>query len=160
MCVASKGTFSSKFMMDRLGRKHGILIHHAIGISGGALMLCAYFFRSPVSLMVGRLLYGMQGGMSCTFVPTYLAEISPMSLRGRTGVIHQLCITIGIVVAQLFGLRQILGTLTLWHYLLAMPILPAVLGAVVLLIFLPETPRAIISKNQDRSAATKCMKSN
>lgn len=47
--------------------------------------------------------------MSCSLIPTYLSEISPLSLRGRTGVIHQLGITIGILIAQLFGLREILG---------------------------------------------------
>ena len=42
-------------------------------------------------------------------VPIYLSEISPISLRGQTGVIHQLFVTIGIVCAQLLGLRHIWG---------------------------------------------------
>jgi hypothetical protein len=47
--------------------------------------------------------------MTCTIVPTYLSEISPTALRGRTGVVHQLMITIGILIAQFLGLRQLLG---------------------------------------------------
>lgn len=47
--------------------------------------------------------------MSCSLIPTYLAEISPSGLRGQTGVIHQLFITIGILVAQTLGFRQVLG---------------------------------------------------
>ena len=46
-------------------------------------------------------------------VPIYLSEISPNSLRGQTGVIHQLFATIGIFSAQLLGLRQILGMKTI-----------------------------------------------
>lgn len=135
--------------MDKIGRKSGILVHHIVGICGASLVLVAAFLHSPVSFMLSRLLFGVQGGMSCTFVPTYLSEIAPSALRGQTGVIHQLCITIGIVTAQLFGLRQILGTVDRWSYLLAMPAVPAILGAVVLLLFLPETPRALLNKNRE-----------
>lgn len=103
------GTFSSKFLMDKLGRKTGILIHHMFSIVASILILLSAFFHYPTPLIFARFLFGIQGGMSCTFIPTYLSEIAPHDLRGRTGIVHQLCITIGIVVAQLFGLRQILG---------------------------------------------------
>ena len=142
--------------MDKAGRKAGIFMHHLFGITGGALALVAFFFHSPVSLMVSRFLFGVQGGMSCTLVPTYLAEISPAALRGRTGVIHQLCITVGILIAQLFGLRQILGCLDLWGYLIAIPLIPALIGSISLLLFLPESPRALISKNRDEETVKKC----
>jgi MFS family permease len=142
--------------MDKAGRKAGIFMHHMFGISGGAFALAAFFFNSPVCLMVSRFLFGVQGGMSCTLVPTYLAEISPAALRGRTGVIHQLCITIGIVIAQLFGLRQILGSQDLWGYLIAVPLIPALFGSITLLLFLPESPRALISKNRDEETVKKC----
>lgn len=140
--------------MDKVGRKTGILIHHMFGIAASILIIISKFFHYPVCLMIARFLFGVQGGMSCTFIPTYLSEISPAALRGQTGVIHQLCITIGIMIAQLFGLRQILGSLDLWHYLLAMPIIPAVIGAIVLVLFLPESPRALIGKNP--KSAEKC----
>ena len=103
------GTFAAKFLMDWLGRKSGIILHHMVSVIAATLVIASAIFESPVCLMVSRLLFGIQGGMSCTLVPTYLAEISPAALRGRTGVVHQLCITIGILVAQVFGLDYILG---------------------------------------------------
>lgn len=39
-------------------------------------------------------------GVSVTIVPLYLAEIAPFNLRGAIGTIHQLMITVGILVAQ------------------------------------------------------------
>jgi hypothetical protein len=39
----------------------------------------------------------------------YLGELSPKNLRGALGVIPQLFITIGILVAQVFGLRNLLA---------------------------------------------------
>ena len=54
-------------------------------------------------------------GMCCSLVPTYLSEIAPSILRGQIGVLAQLFITLGILVAQLLGFRQILGNYyTLW----------------------------------------------
>ena len=47
--------------------------------------------------------------MACGLVPTYLYEVSPSKLRGATGVIQQLFITIGIAVSQILGFRQLLG---------------------------------------------------
>lgn len=103
------GAFISKILMDKLGRKIAILLHHVASILASILALVSYFIHSPVSFMVARLLFGIQGGMSCTLIPAYLSEISPPALRGRTGVFHQLCITIGILIAQVLGLRQLLG---------------------------------------------------
>ena len=103
------GTFAAKYLMDWLGRKSGIILHHMVSVIAGSLVIASAMFESPVCLMLSRFLFGIQGGMSCTLVPTYLAEISPAALRGRTGVIHQLCITIGILVGQVFGLNYILG---------------------------------------------------
>jgi SP family facilitated glucose/fructose transporter-like MFS transporter 5 len=47
--------------------------------------------------------------MACGLIPTYLYEVSPSQLRGSTGVIQQLFLTIGIVISQVLGFRQILG---------------------------------------------------
>ena len=48
-------------------------------------------------------------GMACGLIPTYLYEVSPKQLRGSTGVLQQLFLTIGILVSQVLGFRQLLG---------------------------------------------------
>lgn len=48
-------------------------------------------------------------GLSSNIVPMYLGELAPKNLRGALGVVPQLFITIGILVAQIFGLRSILA---------------------------------------------------
>ncbi|KAL0158293.1 hypothetical protein M9458_046369, partial [Cirrhinus mrigala] len=47
--------------------------------------------------------------LSSNVVPMYLGEIAPKNYRGAVGIIPQLFITIGILVAQVFGIRSILG---------------------------------------------------
>jgi MFS family permease len=95
----------------------------------------------------------------CGLIPTYLNEISPKTLRGTTGVLSQLFITVGILIAQTLGFRQLLGTSGLWHYLLALPIVPSLIGGISLLLFFPESPKALLLVNKDKIAATKALKS-
>lgn len=54
----------------------------------------------------------LSAGLSSNVVPMYLGEISPKNLRGALGIIPQLFITIGILSAQVLGLRSILGNRT------------------------------------------------
>lgn len=42
----------------------------------------------------------------------YLGELSPKNLRGALGVVPQLFITVGILSAQVLGIRNILGNST------------------------------------------------
>lgn len=42
----------------------------------------------------------------------YLGELAPKNLRGALGIIPQLFITIGILSAQVLGIRHILGNST------------------------------------------------
>lgn len=42
----------------------------------------------------------------------YLGELAPKNLRGALGITPQLFITVGILCAQVFGIRYILGNST------------------------------------------------
>ena len=152
------GAFTSKYVCDYFGRKKGIIFHHVFTVSGAVLVLIAPYVKTPECVIVSRFIYGIQGGMTCGLIPTYLSEISPAKLRGATGVMHQLCITIGILIAQTLGFRQLMGTADLWHFLLALPLVPCLIGTVGLLLFFPESPRALLINNGDENAATEALK--
>ena len=151
------GAGCSKFIMDWIGRKNSILFHTLFTVVGSILVLIAPFVKSPICVLVSRFFYGIQGGMACSFVPTYLSEIAPSDLRGRVGVFHQLFLTLGILVAQIFGLRQILGGQYLWNILLAFPILPSLISGFVLLVFFKETPKVLLIKHDNIGAARKVL---
>lgn len=79
-------------------------------------------------------------GLSSGLVPMFLTEISPVNLRGMLGSLHQLLVTIAILVSQIFGLPHLLGTGDRWPLIFAFTVVPAVLQ-LILLLFCPESPK-------------------
>lgn len=156
------GAFSSKYVLEFFGRKKGLLFHYIFSTLGAILALVAVHFDSPLysigSIMASRLLFGLQGGMMCGLVPTYLNEVAPAALRGSCGVLNQLCITIGILFSQTLGFRQLLGTKDLWQYILAFPLITSLIGGFVLLFFFSETPKALMITNKDEDATRMVLK--
>lgn len=55
-------------------------------------------------LVVARYLIGLGSGMSTVNVPLYLAEVSPAERRGSVGVLNQVSICTGILLALLASL--------------------------------------------------------
>lgn len=155
------GAFSSKYVLEIFGRKKGILFHYIFTVMGGILALIAPQFTSAFlsigSIMTSRFLYGVQGGMMCGIIPTYLNEVAPAALRGSCGVVNQLCITIGILVAQTLGFRQLLGTKDMWEFILAVPLLVSLVGGFTMLFFFSETPKALLITNKDEDATRKVL---
>jgi hypothetical protein len=56
------GSFTSKFVADRFGRKKAIVFHYTFGVIAGIFTIIAPYIRSPVCVMIGRLLFGVQAG--------------------------------------------------------------------------------------------------
>jgi len=84
----------------------------------------------------------------------YLTEIAPVNIRGAMGVLHQLALTIGILISQLLGLRQILGREETWPLLLACSAVPFI-SCVCVLPFYPDSPRwLLVKKGNEEEAAT------
>ena len=47
-----------------------------------------------------------------------MSEISPSAIRGAVGTLNQLAVTVGMLIGQVFGLSEVLGTESLWPVLL------------------------------------------
>ncbi|XP_057814305.2 sugar transporter ERD6-like 6 isoform X2 [Cryptomeria japonica] len=85
-------------------------------------------------LYLGRLLTGFGVGVISFTVPIYIAEIAPKHLRGSLGTVTQLSVSIGILLAYLFGL------FLHWRSLAIAGIVPSAL-LIIGLFFIPESPR-------------------
>lgn len=84
----------------------------------------------------------------------YISEIAPLNLRGGLGTVNQLAVTVGLLLSQVLGIEQILGTNEGWPVLLGLAICPAVLQ-LLLLPVCPESPRYLLITKQWEEEARK-----
>ncbi|CAG7834467.1 unnamed protein product, partial [Allacma fusca] len=112
------GGFSGGIIANRFGRKGGLLLNNLIGIGGGCLMGIAKSTDSYEILILGRFVIGVNCGLNTSLVPMYVSEIAPLTLRGALGTVNQLAVTIGLLVSQVLGIEQLLGTSDGWPVLL------------------------------------------
>lgn len=144
-------------LVNNLGRKGTLLFNNIFSIVPAIFMGCSRIAKSFELIIVARLLVGICAGVSSNVVPMYLGELAPKNLRGALGVVPQLFITIGILVAQLFGLRDVLANEDGWPILLALTAVPAVLQ-VLLLPFFPESPRFLLIQKKNEEAAKNALR--
>lgn len=84
----------------------------------------------------------------------YISEIAPLNLRGGLGTVNQLAVTVGLLLSQVLGIEQILGTNDGWPILLGLAICPAILQ-LILLPVCPESPRYLLITKQWEEEARK-----
>nr|QFS22297.1 glucose transporter 1 [Rachycentron canadum] len=146
------GSFSVGLFVNSLGRKNSMLMANILAFIAAALMGFSKMAGSWEMLIIGRFVVGLYSGLSTGFVPMYVGEVSPTSLRGALGTLHQLGIVVGILIAQVFGMNSIMGNESLWPLLLGFIFIPAVIQC-VLLPLCPESPRfLLINKNEENKA--------
>ncbi|HEX7654778.1 MAG TPA: sugar porter family MFS transporter, partial [Verrucomicrobiae bacterium] len=125
-------------------------------LSIGALYIvsalgCA--FANDVGLFVAaRFIGGLGIGISTVASPLYISEIAPANYRGRLAGMFQFNIVLGIVIA--FASNACfarMGGEHAWRWMLGIAAVPSVLYS-VLCAGLPESPRWLITRKQDRAA--------
>lgn len=146
------GSFSVGLFVNRFGRRNSMLLANILAFISAILMGFSKMASSWEMLIIGRFVVGLYSGLTTGFVPMYVGEVSPTSLRGALGTLHQLGIVIGILVAQVFGMELIMGNDNLWPLLLGFTFVPAVVQC-ILLPLCPESPRfLLINKNEENKA--------
>ncbi|XP_049546254.1 solute carrier family 2, facilitated glucose transporter member 3-like isoform X2 [Anopheles darlingi] len=147
----------SSHISTRYGRKKSFLFC-AILLTAGAC--CFQFCRVASSvelLLLGRLLVGLASGLTTSVIPMYLAESSPIKLRGAMGVLCPLGLTAGVVVGQVASLEQVLGTEANWHYALSCF---AVLNMICYAFYfwIPESPKYLYSVKGDQVGSLRAIR--
>ncbi|XP_058119656.1 glucose transporter type 1 isoform X2 [Anopheles ziemanni] len=151
------GGISGGWMANRFGRKGGLLLNNVLGIAGACLMGFTKMSHSYEMLFLGRFIIGVNCGLNTSLVPMYISEIAPLNLRGGLGTVNQLAVTVGLLLSQVLGIEQILGTNDGWPVLLGLAICPAVLQ-LLLLPICPESPRYLLITKQWEEEARKALR--
>ncbi|XP_004478477.1 solute carrier family 2, facilitated glucose transporter member 2 isoform X3 [Dasypus novemcinctus] len=150
-------SFFGGMLGDKLGRIKALWVANCLALLGGLLMGLSKLGPSHILIISGRGISGLYCGLISGLVPMYVSEIAPTSLRGTLGTFHQLAIVTGILISQILGLSSLLGNQDLWHFLLGLSAVPAVLQS-LLLFFCPESPRYLYIKVDEEVKAKDSLK--
>ncbi|XP_051948168.1 solute carrier family 2, facilitated glucose transporter member 5-like [Xyrauchen texanus] len=143
-------------LVNKFGRKGTLLFNNIFSIVPAIMMGVSEVGKSFEIIIAARFLVGICAGLSSNVVPMYLGELSPKNFRGAIGIVPQLFITIGILTAQVFGIRSILGNKEGWAIMLGLTGIPAVIE-LLLLPFFPESPRYMLIQKGDEKTARKAL---
>jgi sugar porter (SP) family MFS transporter len=136
------------------GRKKVLLW---IGILFALSAFGTAFAQDPYTFSFFRFLGGLGIGVSSVVAPTYISEISTAKTRGRLVALYQFNIVFGILIAFLSNyFLEGMGGENDWRWMLGVLAVPAIIYTLMVL-GVPESPRWLISKKNDLTAAKKVM---
>ncbi len=150
------------FISMTIGRKKGLIIAASLFIlSAIGSSLPEYFNFAGLEVInafiVYRVIGGIGVGMASMLSPMYIAEIAPAKIRGKLVSLNQFAIIFGMLVVYFvnyFIAKQgddLWLSETGWRWMFASETIPATIF-LILLIFVPETPRFLVMKNKSEKA--------
>ena len=155
------GSFAG-FISSFFGRKKGLILSASLfilsGIGAAFPEKLGIFGMQPLaSFIFYRIIGGIGIGLASMLSPMYIAEIAPPGIRGKLVSWNQFAIVLGILVVYFvnwFIARQgdeQWNLTTGWRYMFLSGIFPSLIF-ILLLFFIPETPRYLVLKNKHNKA--------
>lgn len=141
----------------QFGRKTSLLLNNLFVILSAVLVLASRACRSFEMIILSRVFAGVNAGLSMNVQPMYLGESAPKKLRGAVSMSSASFTALGIVLGQVIGLREILGSEWCWPLLLASNAIPG-LVQLVTLPWLPESPRYLLIDKNNKEACLKALR--
>ena len=147
------GTLINGYLADAVGRRVSAVIAVVIFCIGVIVQACT---ENKDFVLGGRFVTGLGVGALAMIVPLYNAELAPPEVRGALVAVQQLAITFGIMISFWigYGTNFIGGTgqgqsNAAWLIPVCLQLLPAVVLAAGMLLFMPQSPRHLINRGRD-----------
>jgi len=115
---ATISAFVFGFVVESIGRKKSAIIIFVLSISGNVIAATSFFTSSYAQLLSGRIVNGLSIAATTTLFAPYLQEIAPKGKEPFYGSLLMIFINLGFIVAQIFGLPQLLGRSNIWWIVL------------------------------------------
>jgi SP family xylose:H+ symportor-like MFS transporter len=158
------------YISQSIGRKRGLIlaaILFLISALGSAMPEKLNFMGLATisSFIFYRVLGGIGVGLASMLSPMYIAEIAPASIRGKLVSWNQFAIIFGMVVVYFVNYFIARGqaaewiNATGWRWMFGSETIPATLF-LILLFFVPESPRFMVLKQQEDRALNLLKKIN
>lgn len=138
---------------EKFGRKK---VLYWIGATFLLASLGSALAPNAATFIIFRFLGGLGVGASSVVAPMFISEIAPAGNRGKLVATFQFNIVFGILLAYLSNyLLSSLGD-TAWRWMLGILAIPALLF-MILLCFVPESPRWLMVHKNDYEGARKIL---
>jgi sugar porter (SP) family MFS transporter len=139
---AMAGAILGGAIADRIGRRATLVWGGIIFIIGSIMAPLA---PAVSVLILARAILGLAIGFTSVTAPVYVSELSPPHSRGMMIGLYQLCLTIGIALADLTGYW--LAGQQGWRAMFALGLVPAVFF-VAMVFSVPESPRWLYAQGR------------
>ncbi|MFY9948097.1 MAG: sugar porter family MFS transporter [Candidatus Sulfotelmatobacter sp.] len=147
------GSLLGGWPADRFGRKATLLW---IGVLYFAGAVGSGLAPNVTVFIIARVIGGLGIGISTVVAPMYIAEIAPAKHRGQLAGMFQFNIVFGILIAYVSN-ALLAGTgPNAWRWMLGVAAFPSFLYA-VFCFGLPESPRWLLSRKDDRAAGMRVL---
>jgi SP family xylose:H+ symportor-like MFS transporter len=160
------GGLSGGIVSLKLGRKKGLILAAMLFFISAMGSAMPEMFFKPIGqgdytffwhFVVYRIIGGIGVGLASMLSPMYIAEIAPANSRGKLVSFNQFAIIFGMLIVYFvnYGISRQGDDSWLneigWRWMFASEMIPASLF-MILLFFVPETPRYMVLKGQDDKA--------
>ena len=152
------GAFFAGRLADLMGRRNTMMLAAVLFLVGAILQGVA---ESHLLFLAARIMGGMAVGAASVLSPAYISEVAPAAIRGRLTTLQQIMIITGLTAAFLVNYFLAAGAgasteqfwlvIEAWRWMYLMQALPAAIFLAALL-FIPESPRYLVSKGRDEKA--------
>lgn len=152
------GAFVAGNLADKFGRRP-ILILSALFFAVSALG--AGISNSSLEFIIFRVLGGFAVGAASVICPAYISEVAPASFRGAMSTLQQIAIISGLFFSFLcnYAIAHQAGSslgifacgIAAWRWMFWVQLIPS-LTFFVALLFIPESPRYLLSAGKESHA--------
>ncbi|KAJ7978707.1 monosaccharide-sensing protein 2 [Quillaja saponaria] len=138
-------TTCSGAIADWLGRRPMLIISSILYFVSGLIMLWA---PNVYVLLFARLLDGFGIGLAVTLVPLYISETAPPEIRGLLNTLPQFTGSFGMFFSYCMVFGMSLMNSPRWRLMLGVLSIPSLVYFALTVLFLPESPRWLVSKGR------------
>ncbi|CAL5040740.1 unnamed protein product [Urochloa decumbens] len=142
-------TFSGP-VSDSVGRRPMLIASSLLYFAGGLVMLWS---PTVEVLLLARLVDGFGVGLAVTLVPVYISETAPPEIRGLLNTLPQFTGSLGMFFSycMIFYMTLAAGGPS-WRLMLGVLSVPSLAYLALTVLYLPESPRWLVSKGRMKEA--------